>query len=120
MELHQVIDAFDYRIVDGSEYLWKCYPNARFINFESDAAYASVIHCTTSRVVYEVMIDSKNSDESVYRWINLNFLDAYLAECIERNVKSTIAWDEVKFTENDPDEFLIKAVEVFNSKGTAG
>ena len=117
MELHRLMSAFDYKITDGDKYLWKCYPDARIIYFESNDAYASVIHCTkTSQVVYEVTVERKNFDEPVYRWINLNFLDAYLAECVERNFKSTIVQDELLYIDEfDPDKFMIKVTEVFKN-----
>jgi hypothetical protein len=118
MELSILMDVFDYKITDGSEYLWKCYPDARFINFESDYAHVSVIHCTTSNVVYEVTIDATKSDiynVTPHRWINPDFVDAHNAECIEKNIDHAIAWDDVRWTDiSEVDEFLIKAGSIFN------
>ena len=118
MELSLLMSAFDYKITDGSEYLWKCYPNARFINFESEYAYVSVVHCTTSSIVYEVTIDATKSDiynAPPHRWINPDFVDAHTAECIEKNIDPAIAWDDVRWTDiSEVDEFLINADCIFN------
>jgi len=114
MELSLLMSAFDYKITDGSEYLWKCYPDARFLNFESEYAYVSVVHCTTANVVYEVTIENKN-DASPHRWINPDFIDAHDAESNERNINPAIAWDDVRYIDvNSVDEFLTKAGSIFN------
>lgn len=118
MELSLLMSAFDYKITDGSEYLWKCYPDARFINFESEYAYVSVVHCTTSNIVYEVTIDATKSDiynAPPHRWINPDFVDAHTTESIERNIDPAIAWDDVRYTDvSDSTEFLLKADAIFN------
>jgi hypothetical protein len=110
------MSAFDYKISDGDEYLWKCYPHARFINFESDYAHVSVVHSTRDSVVYEVTVESKNDEYvPVYRWMNPVFMGAYAAESKERNLDPAIAWDDVRYTDvEDRDDFLIKAGNVFN------
>jgi hypothetical protein len=118
MELSLLMNAFDYKITDGSEYLWKCYPNARFINFESEYSYVSVIHCTTSNVVYEVTVDATKSDEydaPPHRWINPDFVEAHANEARERNLDPAIAWDEVRWNDvEDENDFLIIAGDIFN------
>ncbi len=116
MELNLLMSAFDYKVSDGAEYLWDCYPNARFINFESDYAHVSVVHSTQDTVVYEVTVDSKNDkDAPVYRWMNPDFVAAHTAECIEKNIDPAIAWDDVRYTDiEDRDDFLIKAGDLFN------
>lgn len=118
MELGRLMNAFDYKVTDGSPYLWKCYPNARFMNFESEYAYVSVIHCTTSNVVYEVTIDtskSNNDTVSPHRWINPDYVDDLIDETESRNIDHTIAWDNVQYVDvEDFDKFLIKAKAIFN------
>jgi hypothetical protein len=116
MELNLLMSAFDYKVSDGDEYLWKCYPNARFINFESDYAYISVVHSTQDTVVYEVTVESKNDEYApVYRWMNPDFIDAHEAESKERKLNPNVAWDDVCYTDvEDRDDFLIKAGDVFN------
>jgi hypothetical protein len=116
MELDLLLRTFDYKITDGDAYLWKCYPDARFIDFESDYAYVSVVHSTQDTVVYEVTVESKNDEDApVYRWMNPDFIDAYKDESEERNFDPTVARDDVRYTDvENRDDFLIKAGDVFN------
>jgi hypothetical protein len=121
MKLQQVNEAMDHRITGGSEYQWNCFPNARFLDYESDFAHVSVIYSTVTQEVYqaEVAIKSDTMPEDVrpYRWLNPEFKEAFFDECKERKVKKNKAWDDVKWIDLEVEEdFFEKAKAMFNGQ----
>jgi len=44
MHLSQINEITDHRITSGSEYQWQCYPDARYLDYESDYAHLSVLY----------------------------------------------------------------------------
>lgn len=114
MHLNELTEALDYRIVGGSEYCWSCFPDARFLDFESEHAHVSCIFDTVSQVIYEVSINDKPNKYKPYRWLNPAYKDDYLAEAKEKNVDTTQAWDDVKWVELEiASDFLDKATAIF-------
>ena len=122
MHLGQVNEALSHRIVGGEAYQWSCYgPNARYLDFASDYANASVIFDTDTQTVYEATVDAKDDgDDNLpgpYRWMNPNTKDAYLAECKERNIEPDIAFDDTKWVNLEVfEDFLEKAKAIFNNQ----
>ena len=116
MNIVQLMETFDFKVTNGSEYLWNCYPNARIVDFESEFAYASGVYSIIDQTVYEVETDSKDGDhESPFRWINPKFKDAYVKEAESRNINPKIAWDNVEYVDvDDAAEFLSAGRQVFN------
>ena len=94
----------------SSEHGWQCYgPNARFLDFESEYAHASLIFDTLNQTVYVAEINDKD-DNFAYRWQNPEFKEQYLDECTERDVDPNKAWDEKDWTDLETsDDFLEKA-----------
>jgi hypothetical protein len=121
MNLSQINEITDHRITGGSEYQWQCYPDARYLDYESDYAHLSVVYSTVNQIVYsaEVSINSEawTEDKSPYRWMNSDYSDAYIAESKQRNVDPNQAWDDVKWIDLEVEEdFLEKAEAIFNGK----
>ena len=52
MKLNEVNEALDHKITSGSEYHWNCYPDGRYLDYESDFAHVSVLYSTTDQTVY--------------------------------------------------------------------
>lgn len=123
MKLASVNEALDHRIVGGSEYHWNCYgTNVRFLDYESDHAHASAVFDTSTHEVYEITVNDKtdysNDSDShrPYRWLNPEHKDKYLAECSKKNIKSDVAWDDIRWVDLEVEEdFLEKAHAVFNN-----
>ena len=121
MHLSKVNECFGHRINGGSEYGWKSFgPNARYLDFESEFAHASVVFDCETQVVYLADIDAKqDGDDNLpgpYRWINAEHRQGYMDECKERGVEPFEAWDNVKYIELETNEdFLEKAHAVFNN-----
>jgi hypothetical protein len=117
MHLSKVNNALDHRIAGGSEYQWTCWDNARFLDYRSDYADASVVFNTETQEVYVAEISFSNDTGRVYRWLNPLFKDAYLNECKQKNVDFNVAYDDVKYTDLDVDEdWLEKANAIMNNK----
>ena len=121
MKLAQINEAMNHQITGGSEYQWQCFPDARFLDYESEHAHVSILYSTVDQFVYqadasikrEVWPDDKRFDKP-YRWTNPIFKDAYINEAKERNVDPDQAWDDTKWIELETDEdFLEKAKAMF-------
>jgi hypothetical protein len=122
MKLNQINEAMNHKITGGSEYQWQCFPDARFLDYESEHAHVSILYSTVDQIVYqadasikrEVWPDDKRFDKP-YRWTNPIFKDAYINESKERNIDPDQAWDDVKWVELEvAEDFLEKAQAMFN------
>lgn len=122
MKLAQINEAMNHQITGGSEYQWQCFPDARFLDYESKHAHVSILYSTVDQIVYqadasikrEVWPDDKRFDKP-YRWTNPIFKDAYINEAKERNIVPDQAWDDTMWIELETDEdFLEKAKAMFN------
>jgi hypothetical protein len=119
MKLAQVNEAFNHMITSGSEYGWKCFPDARYLDYESDYAHVSVVYSTVTQEIYQadasIKLEMWAKDERPYRWTNPLWKDAYLTEAKERNIDPDQAWDNVKYVELEvTEDFLEKATAMFN------
>ena len=81
MHLSKINNTFKHRISGGDEYLWTCWPDARFIEYESEHAHASVVFSSLTQIVYNAEISVKpinNTEDKYppYRWLNPRFKDA--------------------------------------------
>lgn len=121
MQLSQTNQSFNHKIVSGSEYQWQCFPDARFLDYESDYAHVTVLYSTVTQEIYQadasVKRDMWSEDSAPYRWTNPLFNEAYLTEAKERNIDPDEAWDDVKWISLDVEEdFLEKATAMFNGE----
>lgn len=117
MNLKEANNALDHKIVGGSEHLWNCYPNARFLDFESDYAHASVIFNTENQMVYCAEISSKDDDSVLYRWLNPITKDDYLNECKINGINPNTAWDNVNWYDLELyTDWCTKANAIMNNK----
>lgn len=110
MELSKALEALDYKIAGGSEHCWTCYGfDARYLDFESDYAHASIIFDTKNQTVYCAEINGKENDHS-YRWLNPEYKQNYLDECKEKNVDPNNAWDNHAWADLETaEDWLTKA-----------
>lgn len=117
MQLRQINDITRHNIVNGSQYLWNCYPDPYTLDYQSEFANLSAIFNTKTQEVYEATICVEKGplkDARPYRWLNPEFKDAYFKECKKRGIKKSIAWDDVKYIDLDVEEdFLEKAQAIF-------
>jgi hypothetical protein len=124
MYLKQVNEITNHRITEGSEYCWNCYPNARYLSYESEFAHVSVLYSTETQEIYEADVSVKvdnwfDEDKNMrpYRWLNPEYKDAMISEAKTRKVKWRKAWDDVKWIDLEVEEdFLEKTKAIFNGE----
>ena len=121
MKLSEVNQALDHKITSGSEHLWKCYPDGRYLDYESDFAHATVIYNTVNQEIYQADISIKRDawpeDKKPYRWINPEHKHKFYKEAKKRKVDPEQAWDDVKFIDLEMEEdFLEKATSLFKGE----
>jgi hypothetical protein len=117
MFLKEVNEALDHKIVGGSEYQWHCYPDARFMDYESEYAHVGVLFSTVTQEIYSAEINDKANKYKPYRWLNPNHLDTYLAEAGQRGIDPNQAWDDTVWYDLEvPEDFLEKAKAIFNGQ----
>ena len=119
MHLSQVNETLSHRICGGSEYMWDCWPNARFVDYSSEYATAGVIMNAQTQEIYEATVESRPGDTELgpYRWLNPAYKDAMYAEAESRGVDRDQAWDEVKWIDLEVEaDYLEKAEAMFNNE----
>jgi hypothetical protein len=120
MHLSQINEITDHRITSGSEYQWQCYPDARYLDYESDYAHVNVLYSTVDQTIYSAEVSTKDEGwekEKPYRWLNPDHKDAYYIESKKRKVDPDQAWDDVKWVDLEVEEdFFEKAEAMFNGE----
>lgn len=115
MYLKDVNEALDHRISDGSEYCWNCYPDARFLDYTSNHAHATVIFNTKTQEIYEAQVEDKSNKYRPYRWVNPIYKNDHMVEAKNRGIDPNIAWDDVKWMDLDlSEDWLEKAKALMN------
>jgi hypothetical protein len=109
--LKDFMECVDYKISDGSEYLWTCFgPNARSMEYWNGEHTDSITICcvfdTEDQTVYEMQAwDGRNNRE--YRWIHPDYVEAHKAEAKNRNVDFEQSFDDNKFIDLDVAEDML-------------
>jgi hypothetical protein len=121
MKLQNVNEAMSHRITGGGEYMWDCFPEARYLDYESDYAHVYVLYSTVTQEIYQaevsVKADAWAEDKKPYRWLNPDFKDEYYAEATARKIDPDQAWDDIKWIDLEVEEdFLEKANKIFNGE----
>jgi hypothetical protein len=121
MDLKQINEAMDHRITGGTEYGWSSWPDARFLEYESEYAYVSVVFNSKSQMIYQAEVSCKSDmwtnepEPKPYRWLNPHTKQAMLDEAASRGVDKSNAWDDVNWVDLETsDDFLEKAKLIFN------
>jgi hypothetical protein len=110
MHLSKVNEALDHKITGGSEFQWQCWDNARYLDFESEHAHASVVFNTETQEVYVAEINDKDDFYKPYRYMNPFYKNQYLDEAKERGVDPNQAWDDKTWYDLETQEdWLTKA-----------
>ena len=105
MHLSKVNEALDHRITGGSEYGWSCYgPNARFLDYQTAHAHASVVFDSLTQVVYSAEVNDNLDKYRPYRWVNPSSKQAMLDEATNRGINPNEAWDNVEWYDLETNE----------------
>jgi hypothetical protein len=114
--LKDFMELVDYKISDGSEYLWDCYgAGARTMAYEDIDRRVSIniVFTPNDQDVAELQVwDGPNNRE--YRWIHPAFIEGHAGEAIERGVDWKQSLDDRNFIDiEEPEDILEKARAVF-------
>ena len=109
MKLLDVLQAAKGRVVGGSEFQWKCWPDAQFMDL-SDIDGTEVAGCVFSRKnhdVYEVECHVYD-DEISYKWVAPEWRKALKDEAKERGIDNKNAYDDVPFIKVKHEDEILK------------
>jgi hypothetical protein len=115
------METVDYRITEGTDYLWNCFgPNAFRLdcwsgNTGKPNEYSiSMVFDTLTQIVYQFEAHDYDKRRS-YRWTNPDFAEAHLKESkLKLNLGEDVAYDDVKFVElEQTDDMLEKARAIY-------
>lgn len=104
MHLSKVNEALDHRITGGSEYGWNCWPNARWLDYESDYAHASVVFNSETQEIYTAEVNDKADKYKPYRWLNPVYKEQMYQEARKRRIEANRAWDETMWYDLETSE----------------
>lgn len=109
--LKEWMEVVDYRVTEGSNYLWDCYgPNSYSLDSWSgnqDGHSFSIIFDTKTQVVYEVQShDYKNN--RAYRLCNPDTYISMEIEAGNRGINKQEAWEDVNYIDLESDDDWIQ------------
>jgi hypothetical protein len=108
--LKDYMEAIQYKVSEGSEYLWNCYgPNVRSMDCSNHdgSIIVSCVFDTEDQTVYEMQAwDEANGIE--YRWIHPDYIEDVKAEAESRNVDFEQSFDDRKFTDLEVAEDILE------------
>jgi len=106
------MESVNYRITEGSEYLWDCFgPDAYRLeswNGDHDGHTVGILFDTKTQTVYQMEAHDYANRRS-YRWTHPDYIVEFKKE-VDKKIgkKEDMAYDDVKFTELDVHEDMLK------------
>ncbi len=116
--IEEWMQTVEYRISDGSDFLWLCYgDNAHCLDsIGKNQSSASIVFDRTNQCVYEVSVCDALHNRA-YRMIHPDYAKAHQQESQERSVED-VAWEGVPWIDLElPEDFMLKAAAIL--KGDA-
>ena len=111
--IKEFMEVIDYRITEGSEYMWSCYgSNAYRLDswngVHGKGGYSfSIVFSTKTQKVYEVSAYDYTNDRA-YRMINPKNQEKHRKEALARDVNFNEAWDDVNYVDLEVDDDFIQ------------
>lgn len=115
--LERFLKLINYKIADGSDYGWQCFgAEARMLTSDSGDYSASVVFDSMDQTVYVAEVcDYKN--QRAYRLVHPDWVQGYLEEAKDRDVKQDLAWDNINFCDLETEEdFESKLESIVNGR----
>lgn len=110
MHLSKINEALQHKITGGSEYGWNCWPDARWLDYETEHAHASVVFNSKTQEIYSAEVNDKADKHKPYRWLNPAYSEAMYREARQRRVEADRAWDQTMWYDLEvEDDWLEKA-----------
>lgn len=111
--LKDFLSAIDYKITEGSDYMWDCYGKHSYQieswdGSNSDSGHSlSAVFDTVTSVVYQ--LDAwDNTNDRIYRWIHPDFIDAVQKEYTRRGFEFSNAIDDKNFIDIDVESDILE------------
>lgn len=120
ISIKDFLEAINYKISGGSEYLWDCFgPNARYLDSSDEEGYAatysaSIIFDSLDQTVYKAEVWDYTNDRE-YRWIHPDFVKKHKKESKKRNVDHTQSIDSRTFIDLDIAEDMLDKISKISS-----
>lgn len=112
--LKDFMEAINYKITEGSDYLWSCYGSNSYrldgTGIDIDDSPASIIFDTETQVVYEVTVYDYQYDRA-YRMINPDYVKKVKKEAKKRQVDFNQAWDDINYTDLEVEEDFLEKLQ---------
>ena len=109
--LRDFMEVTDYKITEGSDFLWNCYgPTVHSLDSWNQSQVGHTVHVvfdTTSQEVYEMSV-CDYSKNLAYRWINPEYIKDYLDEAKSKGINPYVAYDEVNYIDLEVTEDLLE------------
>lgn len=110
--LKDFMEAIQYKVNDGSEYMWNCYgPNARSMEYwngeHEGGVTVTCVFDTETQFVYE-MEAWDNARGVEYRWIHPAYIEGHAQEAKNRGVDFEQSYDDNKFTDLEVAEDILE------------
>jgi hypothetical protein len=111
LTLKEWMEIVDYKITEGSAYMWHCYGDHAYSldswDGDHDGHSFSIIFDTKDQTVYEVQAhDFRN--QRAYRMINPEFSKKHNKEAKRRDCNKDEAWDDVDYVDLEVDDDFIQ------------
>jgi hypothetical protein len=109
------METVDYRITEGSDYLWDCFGHSAYTldswngRHDDEGYTVTIVFDTVTQVVYQMEAwDYRRERE--YRWINPEFKSAFEKESEHRSISATESIDARHFIDLEiKEDMLAKA-----------
>jgi hypothetical protein len=112
------MELVDYKITEGSEYMWRCYGNHAYSlsswnGVHGKGGYSfNIVFSTKSQRVFEVEVCDYTNDRA-YRLIAENKREKHRKEALAHNVNMNEAWDDIEYIDLEVvDDFIQKALAI--------
>lgn len=115
--LKQWLDAVNYKISEGSEYLWHCYGDRAFtLDYEGKdtECSSSIVFDTETQLVYQVSV-SDNARENHYRLFHPEYKIEHNKEAVKRGINPKQVYDQMDYFDLETtDDFIKKLTAIVN------
>jgi hypothetical protein len=116
--MREFMELVDYKITEGSSYLWNCYGHNAYCLDSWNGVHGkgghsfSIVFSTKTQKVYEVSVCDYTNDRA-YRMINPAYIKKFNKENIIRGIDRNCAWDNVNYIDLETvDDFIQKALAI--------
>ena len=121
--IQNFMETVNYRITEGSDYLWKCFGDHAYRLDSWDGEHdngvsVSMVFDRQTQVVYQMDSHDYGPQRS-YRWTHPDHVAAHRQEVVEKlgSVDRDVAYDDVKFVEiTEARDMLEKSQSIVNHK----